>query len=386
MTPRVLFHVQHLLGIGHQRRVAAIAQAVAARGAHVTVLDGGAGSAEVAFGSAERVQLPAVRALDVSFKRLVDEHGAEVDDAFRERRRTLVLAACARVRPDVLVLEGYPFARRAFSFELDPLIAAAQAQQPRAAIVSSVRDVLVEKPDPERRRAVVERVRADFDRVLVHGDPRLIRLEDSFPEAVLLTELIRYTGYVRESRSTRQVSAAAGEVVVSAGGGAVGRALLAAALGARPLSVARRLKWRLLAGPNLPEPDFTALQHGLPAGIVVERFRDDFPALLRDAALSISQGGYNTVVDVLAAGIRAVIVPFAAPGETEQTRRAERLVERGLAQVISEPALTPESLAAAMDRALAAPPPLQTRLDFGGAEAAALEIERLWVSQSRNRP
>ena len=40
------------------------------------------------------------------------------------------------------------------------------------------------------------------------------------------------------------------------------------------------------------------------------------------AGLSISQSGYNTVCDVLQAGCRAIYVPFAAGGETEQTVRA----------------------------------------------------------------
>ena len=41
MTRRVLFHVQHLLGIGHLRRAAALAKACAGHGLEVTVASGG---------------------------------------------------------------------------------------------------------------------------------------------------------------------------------------------------------------------------------------------------------------------------------------------------------------------------------------------------------
>jgi predicted glycosyltransferase len=77
--------------------------------------------------------------------------------------------------------------------------------------------------------------------------------------------------------------------------------------------------------------------------------------LLRNATLSISQGGYNTLIETLCLADRAVIVPFAAGLETEQTRRAALLAERGMIQVVTEKALAPEPLAAAIERALAGP-------------------------------
>ena len=41
MTHRVLFYVQHLLGIGHLKRAAILAEAMAAMGLDVTVAYGG---------------------------------------------------------------------------------------------------------------------------------------------------------------------------------------------------------------------------------------------------------------------------------------------------------------------------------------------------------
>ena len=74
-------------------------------------------------------------------------------------------------------------------------------------------------------------------------------------------------------------------MIVSAGGGAVGGRLLEAALAARPRTpLAARPRtpladtgWRLLAGENLPEPDFRSLAARAPDGVSVERFRPDFP-------------------------------------------------------------------------------------------------------------
>jgi predicted glycosyltransferase len=147
-------------------------------------------------------------------------------------------------------------------------------------------------------------------------------------------------------------SAGAGEVVVSAGGGAVGAALLRCALAARPLSPLAEAPWRLLVGPNTPEPDFRALAAAAPPGVTVERARPDFVALLTRARLSISQGGYNTLMEVMAAGLPGVVVPFAGGSETEQTQRARLLADTGLITVVDEESLTPETLAEGIARAL----------------------------------
>ena len=105
MSRRVLFHVQHLLGIGHWRRAALIARGLAAAGLEVTVLSGGPPEP----GGAEPfriVQLPAAHAADATFKTIVDEHGRPIDEAFRAARRERALAALAAHRPHVLLIES----------------------------------------------------------------------------------------------------------------------------------------------------------------------------------------------------------------------------------------------------------------------------------------
>src|SRR5216683_5827511 len=387
---RVLFYVQHLLGIGHWRRAAALAEAMQRAGLAVTVLAGGPAESHgegQRDGGFETIQLPPARAADAGFKTLLDAAGRPIDDVFKARRRDLVLAAFARIRPHVVLIESFPFGRRAFRFELLPLIAAARQAAPRPAILASVRDVLVVRDNPTRAAEIVDTVRRDFDAVLVHGDPALIALAASFPAAAHITDKLHYTGYVVGEPGRDDGVAGTGEVMVSAGGGAVGATLLRGALAARPLSPLAGAPWRLLAGPHLPDADYAALAADLAAdptanGVTLERFRDDFPALLRRCALSISQGGYNTTLDILAARPRAIIVPFAADGETEQAMRSALLAGRGIVRLLPEAALVGrdggERLAAAIVNALAASRPAAgpaIRLD--GAAAAAAFIAGL---------
>ena len=108
----------------------------------------------------------------------------------------------------------------------------------------------------------------------------------------------------------------------------------------------------------------------------MERARPDFPELLARCTLSISQAGYNTLMDILQARCRAVVVPFAAGNETEQTDRARLFEARGLLHIADEAGLTAETLAHAIARALEAPPPpaFTPALD-GAANTARLLIE-----------
>lgn len=353
----VLLHVQHLLGIGHLQRTLRIADALARDGVDVTLVSGGMPTMLPRDSAIRFVQLPPIRAYDARFA-LCDADGRPIGDALRERRCNMLLATFAEVRPAAVVIEGFPFARRAFRFELDPLIAAVKAARPRPPLLCSLRDIIIVRNDPERHRVIAARVRDDFDAVLVHGDPAFIPLDMSFPAAREIADRLIYTGYVDppEDVPAPVPSDEAHGVVVSAGGGAAGNALLEAALAARLAGCCAGMPWLLLTGTNLPETDVAALRQAAPAGVAVERFRPGLLGVLRRCRVSVSQAGYNTVLDILAAGVPAVLVPFSAERETEQLLRAERLAALGRAGLVRESDLSGQSLAAAIGRAISCKP------------------------------
>lgn len=353
-APKLLFHVQHLLGIGHLMRAAAIARACAADGIEVHVASGGIDPGHVDWGAARLHRLPVCRASGAGFEGLVDAEGRPLDDAWMERRRDTTLALAARIDPDILLVEGFPFARRKFQVELLALMA--WMGDRRRPVASSVRDILVRPPKPIRRRQALAWARDHVDRILCHGDPDFEPLEASFPDLAALRERIVYTGYVAPHPPLARAPEPRAEVIVSCGGGAIGGDLARVVLKAKALSRADTMPWIFRMGPNLPiedRPDPAAL----PPGIVLEPAAPDFLERLTAARLSVSQAGYNTVMDLMRARVRAVLCPFGAGDETEQPRRAELLAARGLAHVVPSGTLTPESLAAAADAALDGPPP-----------------------------
>ncbi|MEQ9640647.1 MAG: glycosyltransferase [Alphaproteobacteria bacterium] len=375
--PRVLFWVQHLLGIGHVRRAATVARALDDVGLDVVFASGGFPVPGLDLGGGRLAQLPPVRATDLYFKELVDEHDRPIDDAWRDNRRDALLALLAEVRPDAILTELFPFGRRQMRFELTPFLEAARAMTPRPVICASVRDILVAQSKPGRNEEMVERLETYYDHALVHGDPAFIALDRTFPHAATVAGKLHYTGYVVDARGTRRGAGHDGwdEVLVSAGGGAVGDKLLRTAMAARALTAYRDRTWRVLAGVNVADDALASLRAEAPDGVIVELSRGDFPDLLMNCAVSISQAGYNTTMEAIRAGCRIVTVPYAGGLETEQTLRAEALAEHGVLQVVPEADLSPETLAAAVD---AARPAARFDLDTEGAATAARLLAQ-WI-------
>ena len=376
MSASVLVYVQHLLGIGHLARASLVAVGLGKAGLAVKLVLGGPPVAGFPPPGIETVALPPVRAGQGGFSELVDLAGAPAGEAYLNERREILLAAFDAFRADIVLIEAFPFGRRQMRFELEPLLERARDAQWAPLVACSLRDIVQEGRKPGRDRETVEVLQQSFDVLLVHGDPDLIALDASFSLAHEIAPLIRYTGIV-----SGQVGPLDGEtfdVVVSAGGGAAGTRIMRAGLGAMPRSRLKDARWTFVTGPNLPPEVAGELAAGLPENAVVTTHRRDFRALLANAALSISQAGYNTAADVLVAGCRSVMVPFAEGGETEQSRRAEALGRRKLVHTVEERELSPESLSRAIDRAMEGALPARSGLRLDGAERTpALLLESL---------
>lgn len=374
-SPRVLFYVQHLLGIGHIARASLVASALAEDGFDVTMVTGGLPVPGFPGPGIRHVRLmPEVTSRE-GFSGLQDINGTVLDENSERQRMEQFLAVLGETRPDIVITEAFPFGRRQMRFELLPFLEAIRSMRPKPLLFASIRDILQVNKKPGRDEETVALVKEHFHSVLVHGDRNLTRIEDTFPLASEIADKILYTGLVAPAAPVP--SPEKYRVVVSAGGGAVGQKLLNAAVSARSLMGATG-RWCVITGPNLDPVSFDTLAAQGGGDMDVFRFRNDFRQLLGSAELSISQAGYNTVCDVLKAGCGSLLVPFAAGGETEQTARAVKLQELGLAQYIEEAALTPETVAAGIETALAQRGKAQHDLNMDGArETARLLREHL---------
>ena len=357
-----------MLGTGHFKRAATLAEAMAADGLDVTLVSGGPPVDWISPVGVQVEQLPAIRARDRQFSAMVDMDGQPISQVFLAKRRAKLMSVFARARPRVVLTEMFPFGRRAFQPELARLLDAATGFRPRPWILSSVRDILVAKGEAHRYDWMRDMVQRHYDHVLVHTDPQLVPFDLTFPHANAIQAKIVNTGYVTEVSvdSDRRGGMLAPEVLVSTGGGRVGAKLVQTALLARAQSRLKDVPWRIIAGGHADPSEIEGLRSQLPEGVILTGPVKDFQSRLANSLLSISQAGYNTVVEGLRLGKRMVLVPFETATETEQSIRAERLSNLGFAETIREVDLTPESLARAVDTVLDRPPPQVIDIDLDG--------------------
>ncbi len=350
----IIIYCQHVLGIGHLFRTLAIAEALA--GHRVTLVLGGAPVEVAVPGHVRVVRLPGLM-MDAEFSRLLPvEPGRTVEEIKKERQ--ILLAELVRdIRPELLLIELYPFGRGGFHFELGPLLHAVRdGRLPSCRVICSLRDILVEKKNQQKyEQRVLDRLNPFFDAVLVHGDPEVIKLDATFSRLREITVPVVYTGYIcrkpqpgdrQAVRSRLQLGPENQLIVVSAGGGSVGHRLLESALRAHALMHTRTRKMQVFTGPYLDDHLFAALPRLAAPGAKVERFTDNFPAWLAAADLSVSMGGYNTSMNVVAAGTPALVLPFGQ--NREQRLRAERLAALADLTVLDESDLEPAVLAGKM--------------------------------------
>jgi len=368
----ILFHVESLLGSGHSRRIDLIARACHDAGMHTWVATGHPWHNPDNPPPYSLIQLPEASVSDGNFSHMLDADGHLVDAVWWQHRAAMLRARVEAIRPSALVIEGFPFARRRFRQEILGLIEQVKLLRPDALITSSIRDILQPR-SPEREEATQVWLQ-QFDHILVHGDPEFVPLGKSCGFADKIIQTCFYTGWVTPTIADSKIgNQGSGEVIVSAGGGAVGTELLSLITEAKTLS--KRLQnttWRVLVGHRGQTISPTA-------GIIVEPVRTDFPTLLANCRVSISQAGYNTIADLVTANTRAVLVPFEGGGEQEQLLRAKRLEELGRATVVRETALTAANLAAAVDRAdqLSQSKPLT--IDRSGASKTAVLLQS-WLT------
>lgn len=372
--PGLLLYCQHSVGLGHLVRSAALAAALAETFEVVLAAGGPVPEGFAAPAGVELVRLPPVGSSDERASVLESlAPGLDLEEAFAARR-SILLGLLERLQPAVVVVEQFPFGRAKFATELVPLLAAARQRRPRPAVLCSVRDLLMRRDRGQERRdeRTTEVLATYFDAVVVHADPRVARLEHTFPPATRLPIAVYHLGYVVPGGSPPSWRRPARPVVVvSAGGGRSGGPLLTAAAEAHrrhlaPLGVTTRL----VTGPFLPEATAGSLrvQAERCPSLHVERFVPDLCAVMASASASVSQCGYNSALDVLRSGVPALVVPFG--GDDEQPERARRLARLGAVRVLPEDGLDPDVLAREI-RLLLESEPAAPVVDLDGARAAA---------------
>jgi predicted glycosyltransferase len=380
---KIMIYCQHVLGIGHLFRTIEICKALA--GHDIILVTGGPRLVKKLPANVREARLPELQ-MDPHFKGLINTDPHATIDRIKEERQVRLFALFKKEAPDLLLVELYPFGRKAFRFELDPLLEGIKKRRlPACGVVCSVRDILVEKEKQEKHELRAILILNDyFDTVLVHSDPRLVKIEETFLHIDEIEIPMVYTGFIApkpesQCRTTvrRKLGIASDDklIIASAGSGSVGSPLLKSVIMAfKQLRIEpSRKKMRVYTGPFMPKSDVDHLKSLAVPEIVIEAFTSDFLSYLRAADLSISMAGYNTSMNILVAKVPALVWPFSE--NQEQRLRAERLAGLGALRVLDDDDIHPERMATIMTQTLVRPPRVTADVNLEGAENTAKWLE-----------
>ena len=268
--------------------------------------------------------------------------GDSADDArFRRLRAELLRDVALGLAPDLVLVDHEPLGHKG---EFSDGLSALKAQSPGTKFVFGLRDIMDDIGRIRgqwRELGVYDALEQLYDGIAVYGQPDLFDVADAYAIPESVRPKLHYCGYV-----VRDLPAADPAVVrrryglpeqgpllaASVGSGSDGYPVLDAAC-----TAVERLRQNfpdlvavLVTGPFMPAGERTLLEaRATPACRVVPEA--DTLELMAAADAILGMGGYNSVIEALAAARPLVIVPRATH-KVEQQIRAETLAAQGLAQ------------------------------------------------------
>ncbi|MBW2469386.1 MAG: glycosyl transferase [Deltaproteobacteria bacterium] len=329
---KIILYCQYVWGMGHLFRSLELARAFSG---HQVILI--AGGREVDIELPEHVSLVRLPGLymDEKFTTLMAEDANQSVEFIQHQRKVILVSLFQQHRPDVFMIELYPFGRTIFGFELQPLLDwIHMGRFGDVKVVCSLRDILVEKRKQEfYEERVINMLHTYFDLLLVHSDDQLLTLDETFSRMSDIRIPVVYTGFVapkanpaagRQLRRELGIGSAEKLVVVSAGGGRSGYALLNCIMDAYPLiKQTGSIRVEMFAGPFREPDEFEKLAAKAVDGIRIRHYTKRFLDYLSAADLSISLAGYNTCMNLIAARVPALIYPYSK--QQEQPLRVAKI-------------------------------------------------------------
>jgi len=376
-SPRIALYSQGMVGFGHIRRNASIAQALRAsalRPSIVLIAEAWQAGALPLPPGVDCVTLPALRRepngaysprflLDVSDRELI------------RLRADVIRSAMEVFEPDVLIVDYLPLG---VAHELAGTLERLRRGSDTRCVLG-LREVLQDAETVRRTwsdRVNLRAIRDFYDAVWIYGDRSVFDPVAEYALPADVAAKVQFTGYLDQRPRLEFAGAAAAllatlppppaKVVLCLVGGGHDGAVLAEAFLQAPLPP--DTTGVVVTGPLMPgaeRQDVLAHARHRPSFRVLEFVSDPTPLIAR-ADRIITMGGYNSMCEVLSFAKRALVVPRVRP-ESEQWIRAERWRALGLVDVLHPDELSPAALGDWLARD-PRPTPRQNQIDLGGLE------------------
>ena len=308
-------------------------------------------------------------------------------------REQMILQAVVNFKPHLILVDKVAGGVHG---ELLPTLRHLKAWSARTKIVLGMRDI---EDSPVATRAEWAKNKIPhlldnvYDAILLYGQRALFDPLSAYEMSPSAAAKVIECGYLRRALSLSDPLAASSRspkairrelaigdkplVLVTVGGGGDGyeiiktyQEMLATQVGDAPYHSV------IVTGPLMAEGKRQLLRQATyQQPITLLEFTPDLVSYMAAADLVVSMAGYNTVCEILSLQKRAILIPRMRI-RAEQSLRAMRLAERGLAQLLLPTELSAKRLDAEIDSALSAPPPTVT-LDLDGLPKVSAAIANL---------
>lgn len=349
-----MFYCQYLSGMGHLVRSTEIVKHLV-KNLQVYFINGGPEIAGFEMPSqVELIRLPALWLQEGKFTVGDNQSVEEV----KEIRKNLLISEFDKIKPDCLITEFFPFGRHKLFFELIPFIEHIKNTSPNTKIVCSLRDVIGKESEPEEEEIICNLMNRYFDLLLFHADSNFQQFSESFNRHKDIKSEVIYTGFVTQSPKNYvndasllwgDVNSETAKILVSVGGGRIGYELLETVITASPI-LAKEIPHfiKIFTGPFMPEDKVQQLRQlaGACSNIQIETYTLQLWEYMKTADIALSLSGYNTIMNILSTGVRAIVVPIGhEKQDQEQLVRTQKLENLGLVDYILPQNLTASHLA-----------------------------------------
>lgn len=376
---RVVLYSHDSLGLGHLRRNLTLAHRLSTAiprltGRHVTGL--------LICGIEPSCGFPVPEGFDW----LVLPGIAKGDDGYHPRRldttagetthirSALIGAALASFAPDLVIIDRHIYG---INRELEAPLDRLRCEQPRARIVLGLRDVL-DARDACRREwsglGPADALTRLIDDIWIYGDPSVHDARSSGEIPAELARNAHCIGYLAHGRRIDEGVAAPDRpyILTCVGGGHDGQGIVRAAA---QMPIPSGYRHIIVTGPQSVDGGHIGCTVTDPERTRIVSTAPGLGTWIANASAVIAMGGYNTIAEILATSVPALVIPRQRP-RAEQLIRALALERVGAVDVLREENLSPRALNAwantAITRRIDRSHINLNGLDEAGARAASL--------------
>ncbi|MGE0642808.1 MAG: glycosyltransferase family protein [Nitrospira sp.] len=321
-------------------------------------------------------------------------------DITLELRQRIILESLCMLKPDIFLVDKSPAGIKG---ELLPALRHCKAFLPHTKLVLGMRDI---EDDPSHvakewaHSGIVPLLEHTYDAIFLYGTRALYDPVQEYGLSPQIEQKLVSCGYIGRNQSPPEVEHIKRElglrtnrfVLVSPGGGDDGYSIVETyvrMLREHTRPGRHQFDSLIVTGPLMCPEKRQALKQAAREDLALKviDFTPHLYDYLRAADLVVSMGGYNTVVEILTANQRGIIVPRVHP-RLEQCIRAERLAATGLLDMIHPTKLTPSHLFRAVTQSIQQPRPPRSQdvgVPLNGAANVSKAMTQLFLQGQRDQ-